>query len=125
MFFLKSRGNFNETTKFLEALKQLQIQEILNKYGQLGVQVLRAATPEDTGKTAAAWGYEIEQDADGYIIYFTNDNFNKGVNIAIILQYGHGTGTGGYFAGIDYINPSLGPIFEQLTDEAWNEVTKL
>lgn len=123
-FSLFSKGDF-KTKKFLEDLKQLQIYEILNRYGQLGVDVLRAATPEDTGLTASKWGYEIEQGADGYTIWFTNDNFNEGVNIAIILQYGHGTGTGGYFAGVDYINPSIGPVFEQLTDDAWNEVTKL
>lgn len=63
-------------------------------------------TPVDSGETAAAWGYEIVQTSGGYSIFWTNSHINKGVNIAVILQYGHGTGTGGYVEGIDYINPA-------------------
>lgn len=125
MFSLKVIGEYRKTKKFLDDLKQLRILEILNKYGELGVRALRAATPEDTGLTASMWNYEIAKENDDYVIYFTNDNFNEGVNIAIILQYGHATGTGGYFSGVDYINPTVAPIFEQLTGDAWNEVTKL
>lgn len=125
MFSLKVIGEYRRTRKFLDNLKQLRIIEILNKYGELGVKALQAATPEDTGRTSSMWNYEIAKDDEGYVIYFTNDNFNEGVNIAIILQYGHATGTGGYFSGVDYINPTMAPIFEQLTGDAWNEVTKL
>ena len=125
MFSLKVIGEYRKTKKFLDDLKQLRILEILNKYGELGVRALRAATPEDTGLTASMLNYEIAKENDDYVIYFTNDNFNEGVNIAIILQYGHATGTGGYFSGVDYINPTVAPIFEQLTGDAWNEVTKL
>lgn len=123
MFSLRVRQHRRETEEFLERLKQVHIEEILNRYGDAGVSALRSATPYDTGRTASSWGYEIEKDADGYTIYWTNDHYNKGVNIAIILQYGHGTGTGGYVQGIDYINPSMRPVFEQIANDAWNEVT--
>lgn len=83
-----------------------------------------AATPKDSGVTSSMWGYEIEGDSGGWTIHWTNGNINKNVNIAVILQYGHGTGTGGYVAGRDYINPALVPVFEKLADEAWNEVTR-
>ncbi len=80
-------------------------------------------TPAETGKTAASWGYEIVQTRNGYSIFWTNSNINNGVNIALILQYGHGTGTGGYVQGIDYVNPAIRPIFESMANEAWKEVT--
>ena len=96
--------------------------EILETYGRAGVTALASATPVDSGETAAAWGYEIVQTSGGYSIFWTNSHINKGVNIAVILQYGHGTGTGGYVKGIDYINPALRPVFEQLADAAWREV---
>ena len=103
----------------------MHIEEVLNKYAQIGVDALSAATPKDSGETASAWGYEIERDATGYSIHWTNDNINKGVNIAVILQYGHGTGTGGYVQATDYINPAMAPIFEQIANDAWNEVTSV
>lgn len=122
MFSFRVRESGKPTNVFLEQLKQIHIEEILNRYGQAGVDALAAATPRESGATAASWGYEIERDSEGYTIYWTNDNFNKGVNIAVILQYGHGTGTGGYVAGRDYINPSMIPIFEQIANDAWKEV---
>lgn len=122
MFSFRYKSS-NKTEKFLESIKHLQIMSILQQYGEIGKTVLSAATPKDTGKTAAAWSYEIEQDANGYTIYWTNDNINENVNIAIILQYGHGTGTGGYVAGRDYINPAIVPVFDQIADAAWKEVT--
>ena len=125
MFSLKVRHEGSETDRFLEHLKQLHIYEILTRYAQIGVVALANATPKDSGKTASAWGYEIERDATGYSIHWTNDNINKGVNIAVILQYGHGTGTGGYVHATDYINPAMVPIFEQIANDAWNEVTSV
>ena len=122
MFSFRLRRHNKETEKFLEAIKKFHIEEILNRYGAAGVKALSAATPYDTGRTASSWNYEIEQDADGYTIYWSNSHFNKGVNIALILQYGHGTGTGGYVQGIDYINPSMSPIFDKIANDAWNEV---
>ena len=84
---------------------------------------LRSATPVDSGETAASWDYEIEMNGDKKAIYWTNSNINDGVPIAVILQYGHGTGTGGYVQGRDYINPTMQTIFDQIADDAWKEVT--
>lgn len=122
MFSFRLRHHNRETERWLEHLKQLHIEDILHRYGDAGVAALSAATPYDTGRTASSWSYEIERDADGYTIVYSNSHFNKGVNIAIILQYGHGTGTGGYVQGIDYINPSMRPVFEGFANDAWNEV---
>ena len=125
MFSFNVRQEGMRSEEYLKNLKQMQIESILSKYAQIGVQALANATPKDSGATAYAWGYEIEKDANGYAIYWTNDNINEGVNIAVILQYGHGTGTGGYVQANDYINPAMAPVFEQIADAAWNEVTNV
>lgn len=119
----KHRGNFNRTEKFLNAMIGRSYLNILDQYGQLGVQALADATPVRTGKTAASWTYEIERTPERTTISWLNTNENQGVNIAVILQYGHGTGTGGYVQGIDYINPAMRPIFENIAAQAWKEVT--
>ena len=103
-------------------MSKFQINKILEKYGQMGVEALRSATPIDSGKTAESWGYEISGGKEGATIHWTNTNQNKGVYIAVILQYGHGTGTGGYVQGIDYINPAIRPVFDKIAEEAWMEV---
>ena len=103
-------------------MSKFQINKILEKYGQMGVEALRSATPVDSGKTAECWGYEISVRKEGATIHWTNTNQNKGVYIAVILQYGHGTGTGGYVQGIDYINPAIRPVFDKIAEEAWMEV---
>ena len=97
---------------------------LLKKYGDLGVAALSANTPLRTGETASSWGYDIEVSSGQSKIIFTNSHINKGVNIAIILQYGHGTGTGGYVEGRDYINPAIQPIFDGIAEAAWKEVTR-
>lgn len=125
MFSLNVRQEGMQTEKYLNNLKQMRIESILAKYAQIGVQALSNSTPKDSGATAFAWGYEIERDSNGYSIHWTNDNINDGVNIAVILQYGHGTGTGGYVQATDYINPAMAPVFEQIADAAWNEVTNV
>jgi hypothetical protein len=122
MFSFNVKQSGANTEAFLTKMQKLQIERILNKYGQEGVSALAAATPIESGATASAWGYEIVQDGDGYSIHWTNDNINQNVNIAVILQYGHGTGTGGYVAGRDYINPVMAPIFDKIANDAWNEV---
>ena len=95
----------------------------LEPIAQAGVNALRAATPQESGLTAMSWDYEIEVDREKARISWINTNRNNGVNIAIILQYGHGTGTGGYVAGRDYINPAIRPLFDQLADQVWKKVT--
>ena len=123
MFSFITRQEGRPSEESLRKMKDFSIEQILIKYADAGVKALSSATPMDTGKTAASWGYEIESSKDGHVIHWINDNVNNGVNIAIILQYGHGTGTGGYVQGRDYINPAIAPIFEQIANDAWNEVT--
>lgn len=122
---LSSRGNYKKAEKFFEKLaNRLYLHNTLSRYGQMGVAALSAATPVDSGNTATSWDYKIEKDATGAKLTFINTNVNKGVNIAIILQYGHGTGTGGYVRGRDYINPAIRPIFDKLADDLWKEVER-
>lgn len=120
---LTSKGSFKNTDTFLRKILKLDHYSILCRYGEYGVQALSAATPIDTGKTASSWSYNVEEDGSSGSITWYNSNVNRGVNIAIILQYGHGTRNGGYVQGIDYINPALRPIFEELADKIWKEVT--
>lgn len=120
----KHKGNLKKTTKFLERMVKEEYLKDLDKYGREGVEALSLATPVDTGKTAASWDYRIEKSNSGVKLVWTNSNVNKGVNIAIILQYGHGTHNGGYVQGRDYINPAIRPIFDKIADDAWKEVTK-
>ena len=118
-------GNYSKTTKFLTNAKQLKVDRILNAYARRGVDALASATPYDTGLTAHSWNYQIEKTNSGYRIVWTNSNVQDGVNIAVILQYGHGTGTGGYVPGRDYINPALRPVFDALAKDLWKEVSSL
>ena len=117
-------GDLSKTMKFLNRLQNKDYLNILSEYGKRGVDALRAATPKDSGKTADSWYYEITQDRNQTTIEWCNSNMNKGVSIALILQYGHGTGTGGYVQGTDYINPAMKAIFDDLANECWKEVTK-
>ena len=117
-------GDLSKTMKFLNRLQHKDYLNILATYGQRGVEALREATPKDTGETANSWYYEIKQDRNGATISWCNRNVNDGVVIAAIIQYGHGTGWGGYVQGIDYINPAMKPIFDDLANECWKEVTK-
>ena len=121
----KHRGNFNKTQAFFNKLIGRNYLNILDKYGQMGVDALAAATPKDTGLTAASWTYEIEHNGSNTSISWLNTNVNNNVIIAVILQYGHGTGTGGYVQGRDYINPAMQPIIDKIAEEAWKEVTSL
>jgi len=120
----KHKGGFKNTERFLDNAKDFNISKLLDRYGQLGVAALASATPDRSGITADSWGYEIHESSRGVRIVWTNDNINQGVKIAILIQYGHATGTGGIVQGRDYINPALAPVFDQLAYEAWLEVTK-
>ena len=118
------RGDFSKVIAWLDKAKDADASGVLKKYGQMGVEALRNATPVDTGLTASSWYYKVVKTDDVWAIEFHNDNINKHVNIALILQYGHGTGTGGWVEGRDYINPALQPIFDQMAEDAWREVVK-
>lgn len=125
MIKIRQKGDFSKVTKYLiEAKKGIRLRD-LDKYGKQGVAALSSATPVDTGLTASSWYYRIERSGSTISITFLNSNVQNGVPIAVILQYGHGTGTGGWVQGRDYINPALRPIFDKIADDAWKEVTKL
>ena len=121
----RHKGDFSNLERFLERSEKADYLKILDKYGQKGVAALAAATPVESGVTAASWYYKIERKSNYASIVFYNSNVNEGVPIAIILQYGHGTGTGGWVEGRDYINPAIQPIFDEIANSAWKEVTKL
>lgn len=121
---ITTHGNFNKTNKFLSKLLKRGYVKIIERYAKKGVDALSMATPVDTGLTAASWGYEIIQTDDSVTIYFTNSNIVKGwYNVAILLQFGHGTRNGGYVIGRDYIKPAIEPILEKIAKDAWEEVT--
>ncbi len=116
-------GDFRNTERFLNKATKSDIQSILDYWGKVGVDALSSATPIDSGTTAESWDYITENTKDKKAIYWTNSNVNDGVVIAVLLQYGHATGTGGYVQGIDYINPTMRGIIDHIADEAWKEVT--
>ena len=125
MISFRQKGDFSKLTSFLERAKETAYLGDLNKYGRQGVAALASATPVDTGKTASSWSYKIENNNGSVSISFENSNVQDGVPIAIILQYGHGTRNGGWVEGRDYINPAIQPIFDQIVNDAWKEVTKV
>ena len=116
-------GGFTKTERFLNRMKRREYLNVFDEFGREGVQALRNATPVESGLTAESWDYEIKRTRDYIEIIWTNSNINDGVPIAIILQYGHGTGTGGYVQGRDYINPAIQPIFDKIAEKAWKVVT--
>lgn len=116
----KQRGSFKQTTSFLQRALEIVDASWLDEYGKKGVDELSKATPRDTGKTADSWSYAIEHTSDGAKLVWTNDNLTKdGQQIAILLQYGHGTNGGGLVIGRDYINPAIRPIFDEMALESW------
>lgn len=122
MITFKHKGNFEKTTKFLKRVKSLNIKSVLEKYGKVGVNALKEATPKDTGKTSESWTYNVTVTKTLCRIDWRNTNIVDGVPIALILQYGHATRNGGYVDGIDYINPTMKPIFEDILNKVWKEV---
>lgn len=117
------RGGFSKTNKYLRDVKEAARVKILEEYGERGVSALSSATPVDTGLAATSWYYKVSRDDTGSRIEFFNSDVENGFPVAIMLQYGHGTGTGGWVEGRDYINPAIQPIFDELAEEAWKEVT--
>lgn len=125
MISVRHKGDYSNLTKYLEKAKRAAKVKVLEKYGQAGVDALASATPVDTGLTASSWSYKVETEGKKAKISFHNSNIQNGVPIAIILQYGHATGTGGWVEGRDYINPAIQPIFDKIIEDAWKEVTTL
>ncbi len=125
MISFSQRGDFSKVTHFLERAKEVMRLGILDKYGRAGVEALSAATPIRTGVTSHSWYYKIINRNGSAKITFLNSNIQNGVPIAIILQYGHGTRNGGWVEGRDYINPAIQPIFDEIANKVWEEVTKV
>lgn len=123
IFELKSKGKFDKTLNFLDKILNQNPEAILEKYGELGVQRLSEATPIDSGNTAASWHYSVERYDYSYKLTWYNSNVNDGCNVAILLQYGHGTRNGTYIQGLDYINPALAPIYEEIFNTISKEVS--
>ena len=123
MISIRTKGGFEKTTKYLNKLSKRDVTGILNKYGQRGVELLSSATPTNTGRTSQMWSYEINVKRGRYEINWINNNVVNGVNIAMIIQYGHGTRNGGYVRGIDYINPVIKQVFNDMADELRREVS--
>lgn len=123
MIEVSVKGDWSKTNNFLErALNVVKLGQ-LDRYGRLGVNALSSATPKDSGKTASSWYYRIVRQYGGVKIEWLNSSQNQGVPIAILLQYGHGLHQGGYVEGIDYINPAMRPVFEEIAETAWKELT--
>ena len=119
------KGDFSKLSKFLEKAKEAVKLGDLDKYGREGVAALASATPVDTGLTSKSWSYEITRKNGSVSISFNNSNIQNGVQIAVIMQYGHGTRNGGWVQGRDYINPAIRSIFDRIANDAWKEVAKL
>jgi len=126
VFSTETKGDYSKTLSWLKSIKFDRLMKKLEQYGEEGVEALSNATPRRTGVTAESWGYKIEQTPTSIKITWTNSNLAQGsIPIALLIQYGHGTRTGGYVQGIDYINPALEPIFEDIANNVWKELTKL
>lgn len=124
MFDFEISGSFSKTETFLQRmLGGGPVNQALNRAGKAGVQALAAATPVDSGATAHSWSYEITRKRGGFQISWTNSHIVGGVPLAILIQHGHGTGTGGYVQGRDFINPAIRPIFDQIANDVWKAVT--
>ena len=120
MFKLRSTGDFGNFKKFAKRATSAIVWSPLDELGRRGVEALAQNTPVETGLTASSWGYEIVKKGGVTRLIWTNSHINDGVPIAVILQYGHGTGTGGYVEGVDYINPAIRPIFDEIADRVWS-----
>jgi hypothetical protein len=117
-----SKGSFRKTEAFLDRMKKGDVFRVLDRYGRQGVTALSSATPRRSGATANAWYHEVVHGSGRHAIIFHNSNVHNGAVIAILIQYGHGTGTGGYVVGRDYINPVIRPLFDKIADDVWKAV---
>lgn len=119
----ESSGSFKNTESFLTNAPHVNVRAVLESCGQAGVRALSAATPQETGTAARSWYYEVKRTRGGWTVTWSNSDVENGFPVAVMLQYGHGTGSGGYVQGKNYINPALKPIFDEIADKAWKAVT--
>lgn len=122
MITINSSGSFKNVKKFLKRMQEEDFVALLHKYGNIGVEALRNATPVYTGLTANSWYYEVKKKRRRYYLIFRNSNIDTGVPVAILIQYGHQTGTGGWVEGTDYINPAIKPLFDKIAEDIWRMV---
>lgn len=123
MLSFDSEGSFDNAEKFLRKMSTMNIDSILNSEAQKGVAALSQATPKDSGRAAISWGYKIEKTHNSVTIAWTNSDVENGFPVALMIQYGHGTGTGGYVQGKDFINPAMRPVFDRIAETVWKAVT--
>lgn len=119
---LEASGSYSSTTTWLQRLGRMSIEQQLARYGAKGVKALASSTPVETGKTASSWSYSVTRKGDTWVLAWENSNVVRGVPIAIILQYGHVTGTGGWVQGRDYINPAIKPLMDEIAEGVWRTV---
>lgn len=124
MITIESQGEWKLTRNWFDRMTKLDLALIMNQFGKEGVSALAAATPSKSGLTSKSWNYEVTRKGNNWKITWTNSNVNKGANIAVLIQYGHGTRNGGYVVGRDYINPAVRPVFDKIAQKAWKEVTR-
>lgn len=124
MLSFQTSGNTKNLESFLSTVLKDNLYRGIERGAQRGVDALKKATPRESGLTADSWSYEIERKRDSTVIWFLNTHVVNGFNVAIGLQYGHGTGTGGWVEGTDFINPALKSIFDEIADDVWEEVMK-
>jgi hypothetical protein len=120
---ITTTGSFKSTQDFLDHVHSLNIQGILESCGQMGVSALSSATPKETGLAAHSWGYKVSKSGGMYELAWTNSDTENGFPVVVMLQMGHGTGTGGYVQGRDFINPAIKPVFDKIADIVWKAVT--
>ena len=125
MITVKQKGSYTKTRRYLSKAKKIKFNNILAKYGQIGVDALAGVTPIDSGETAASWVYKINETSRGYELIWSNTHRNGGAVIALLIQYGHGTGSGGYVPPRDFINPAMKSVFDTLSERLWKEVSRL
>ena len=124
MITIESQGEWKLTRNWFDRMTKLDLALIMNQFGKEGVSALAAATPSRSGLTSKSWDYEVTRKGNNWKITWTNSNVNKGANVAVLIQYGHGTRNGGYVVGRDYINPAIRPVFDKIAQKAWKEVTR-
>ena len=124
MITIESQGEWKMTRNWFDRMTKLDLALIMNQFGKEGVSALQAATPSKSGLTSKSWDYEVTRKGNNWKITWTNSHVNKGANIAVLIQYGHGTRNGGYVVGRDYINPAIRPVFDKIAAKAWKEVTR-
>ena len=122
----KTKGDWNDTLSYLKKIQNVDIKvsAALKRAGVKGCEALRKEAPRLTGLMDSQWGYTIEQSGEGFTITWHNYDIEGGYNVAILIQYGHGTGTGGYVSGYDFVNPAIESIFNEIAEEVWKEIRK-